>query len=47
MKAARLVEIKAIPLIYFSASKRRHIENVCAVTWEILRCAGLAIIDMV
>jgi hypothetical protein len=47
MKAARLVEIKAIPLIYFSASKRRYIENVCAVTWEILRCAGLAIIDMV
>ncbi len=30
--------IKAMPLIYFSASKLRHIENVCVVTWEILKC---------
>ena len=36
MKAAGLVEIKAMPLIHFSASKRWHTENVCTVTWEIL-----------
>lgn len=30
-------EKKAISLFYFSASKRWHVENVCAVTREILR----------